>query len=299
MGDVSDHIEWAAGWNKHHDPADMYYDADNGSYEPRGNFAERKYKVNVTERFDQRRVVYVENGTNRAGAFIFSRNGVYSWMTEETQRSLVKQLMSGSMSETQPVQAYRTAYGIINNALAHHPAKGIQLPPQYPVYQQTGPMTGQIMTPQGAKTMSNNAQEAITLMQLTSGAKVVAAHYLSGAGGVYHFKNVVGADLDKGDLAVVETKGDMALVKVVDPDVDVTTVGCGYDKLVHVIQKVDMDKVAKVKAAEGKARHQLAMSEVHDRLNTFREQIGNHAFAQAQSLLGGGLTADDGVVDHD
>lgn len=297
MGDVSDYIEWAAGWNEHHDPADMYYDADNGSYEKRGNHAERKYKVNVTERGGQRRVVYAENGTSRAGAFFVDRNGVYTWLTDETQRMLVKQLMSGSMSEPQPGQAYRTAYGIINNALAHRPEKAIQITPtgrtpRAPEYQQIT-----ITKPQGAKTMTNNAQEAITLMQLTSGAKVVAATYPSG-GGVYHFKNVIGAELAKDDMIVVETRGELSLATVVDPDVDVTAVTCGYEKLVHVVQKVDMAGLKAIKTAEGKARHQLAMSEVHDRLDKFRSQIGSSAFAQAQSLLGGGRH-DDGVVDHE
>lgn len=143
----------------------------------------------------------------------------------------------------------------------------------------------------------DKTKEAITLMQITNGAKIVAAAYPGETTRRYHFKNVLGLDLSVGDLIVVQTRGDYALATVTDPDTDVTAVGCGYDQLVHVAAKVNLAALKSVLASEGRARHQLALSEVHDRLETFRRQLGETGFTAAQNALLGKAAEDAEVFE--
>jgi hypothetical protein len=164
-----------------------------------------------------------------------------------------------------------------------------------------------------------NSKEMITIMQLEAGAKVVRALYLTGneapsapmapapagyqsppmPGRVpsnpfeeefsdhgYCFKNVIGLDLHRGDLIVAETRNTFALLRVVNPDVLATDVGCDLEDLKHVVAKVNNDHFKGVKENEAAAIRQLALSEVTSKLNDYRNQVGENAFTMVAGLLG-------------
>lgn len=133
-----------------------------------------------------------------------------------------------------------------------------------------------------------NMQDMITVIQLKNGAKVVSAKYTQADGGLsheYHFKNVVGVKLEVGDKAVVESKGGLAIVTVVDPDVRANTVSIPLGALKNVVSRVDTDGLKRVQEAENNAMHALALSEVTARLDTFKAQIGEQAFNSMAGLL--------------
>ena len=132
-----------------------------------------------------------------------------------------------------------------------------------------------------------NTAEAITLIQLSQGARIVAGSYdtKDGGGAPYHFKDVLGLGLRTGDIAIVQTKDGFSLVKVISADVLPTDCGCSLDKLKHVVAKLDTDALDAVLATERQAVHRLAMSEVTDRLSTYRKQLGDGGFADVERLL--------------
>lgn len=132
-----------------------------------------------------------------------------------------------------------------------------------------------------------NSSELITIVQLENGAKVVSAEYLDGTSQPYHFKNVVGVDLQPGDLIVGETRDTFELLRVLDPDVLATEVGIGLGQLKHVVAKVKNAAYMDVKAAEAQAVRKIALSEVTAKLSTFREQVGDGTFDRVQALLTG------------
>ncbi|TQE99526.1 MAG: hypothetical protein FKY71_08080 [Spiribacter salinus] len=130
-------------------------------------------------------------------------------------------------------------------------------------------------------------KEVVTIMQLDAGATLVSATYLEGTSGIYHFKNVLGVPLRKDDLAVVETKGGFAIVKVVDPNVSVTDLGCSLARLCHVFTIVRVNFYEDMKAAEQRAYERLALSEVTSRLDAYRQQVGAGTFDDAKRVLMG------------
>ena len=154
-----------------------------------------------------------------------------------------------------------------------------------------------------------NIQEMITIMQLEANAKVVKARYTNGNAPVrpqrppsqrdtdmpysqddaqtgYHFKNVVGLNLEVGDLIVCETHGSFQLLEVLNPDVMVTEVSCEISDLKHVVAKVRNDDYLAVKEAENEAHRKLALSEVTSRLDKYKTQVDNGTFEAVAGLLG-------------
>ena len=129
-----------------------------------------------------------------------------------------------------------------------------------------------------------DTKEVITILQFQQGAKIVSATYPDG-GGAYHFKNVVGVFLEKGDKVVVETKGIEKVVEILDPDVSMSDLGCALNKLSHVVAKVYNQLYLDVKTAEDLAYRRLALSQVTSRLNEYRRQIGSGALDEARAAL--------------
>jgi hypothetical protein len=149
--------------------------------------------------------------------------------------------------------------------------------------------TGQ-MPKQQKESTTMNMQEMISVMQIQQGAKVVAAKYFTNnqagfSAAAYHFKNVLGITLVSGDLAVVQTKGQYALVTIVDPDVRANAVEVPLGELQHIACKVDLANLKIVTEAENSAMHALALSEVTERLGKFKEQVGESTFNTMQGLL--------------
>lgn len=153
--------------------------------------------------------------------------------------------------------------------------------------------------------MTINRKELVTMMQLENGATIVNASYLDDldekesndlvtlepATRVYSFKNVTGIDLAPGDLVICETRHFMGsnsigfkILKVVDPDVSPTEIGCDLDRLVHVVCKVKNDEYLAAKAAEGRAMHRLARAEVTSKLDEYRASIGDATFTAVARL---------------
>lgn len=154
-----------------------------------------------------------------------------------------------------------------------------------------------------------NIKEIVALVQLTQGATVIAASYMVDAGklsSVYHFKDVLGLGLVCGDTAVVQTRDTLKLVSVIEVNVPHHKIGCSLSELKHVVQKVDVKTLDRVLEAESKAASELAMSELHERLDTMTKQLGSTGLSRVQNLLAGTLKAahatpveDDTVVEVD
>lgn len=169
--------------------------------------------------------------------------------------------------------------------------------------------------------MTMNTREMITIMQLQGGAKIVRARYLNSmpaapaapAGaprrhvepgsydhnydptyssdsvdtqGTYCFKNVIGLDLEVDSIVMCETNDSYALLKVTDPNVRATDVSVPLSELKHVVATVDNAKFKQIKESENVAHHQLALSEVTERLTTYKDQVGATAYAAVGNILG-------------
>ena len=83
------------------------------------------------------------------------------------------------------------------------------------------------------------------------------------------------------------------LLTVVDPNVAVSAVGCGLDRLVHVVAKVANDAYLKAVQAENAAAHRLARHEVISRLAEYRNTLGSDAINDAAKALGYTAEVDD------
>lgn len=135
-----------------------------------------------------------------------------------------------------------------------------------------------------------NTQETVTLIQITQGAKIVAATYVTSNRGdntmaAYHFKNVLGLPVKVGDMLVVATRDTFALVKVTDASVPHTKIGCALSDLKHVVAVVDFSLYEQAVANEAQAGDRLAMSELHERLEVYRKQLHGSTFDSVLQLL--------------
>lgn len=131
-----------------------------------------------------------------------------------------------------------------------------------------------------------NTQELITVMQLQNGAALVRVRFIEGGNGRdYTYKNVLGVDLAKDDLVVVQTGDRLGLAEVQDPDVGANTVSVPLGSLKHVVSKVDTSGLKRVQESENSAAHMLALSEVTERLDRFKEQVGDTTFNNLKGVL--------------
>ena len=160
-----------------------------------------------------------------------------------------------------------------------------------------------------------NTKETVALIQLTRGASIVAAQYLEPERvnkraksspynpnlgmptndpmpepnnpfqQVYHFKNALGIQLKVGDTVVVHSRDTFALVKITAVNVFHTAVGCSLEALKNVVAKVDFTAYDAVVESEQKAEHELGMSELHERLSTYRSQVSDESFSNITTLL--------------
>lgn len=137
-----------------------------------------------------------------------------------------------------------------------------------------------------------DTKEAITLIQITGGARIIAARYLGGKNDrLYHFKDVLGCGLAVGDMAVVQSLDSYALVEVVRTEVSAAECGCPLARLKHVVCKVDLRLLELVEQREREASHELALSEVHERLDKYRSQLGGRFDRVQSALLAGAAPA--------
>lgn len=165
--------------------------------------------------------------------------------------------------------------------------------------------------------MTTNSKEMVRTIQIQQGAKIVLCNYLDdkrtvaplpktvpwgddeedlgGAG--YSFINATGIPLACGDIVVVQSVDSLALVRVANPDQLPTQCSVALGQLKHVIAKVDMNLFGRILSAENNAVQQLAMSEVTERLDKYREQIGGKTMDSLTRLLAPMSDVDEEVVD--
>lgn len=147
------------------------------------------------------------------------------------------------------------------------------------------------LVPKQQRSIKMDSAELIAVIQIQAGAKIVACQYVNNgpnpnAGGqVYHFKNVAALPLAKDDLVVVQTGNGFSLAKVVDADVRVNTVQIPLGQLKHIVSKVDLSSLQVVLEGENNAMHALALSEVTERMNKYKEQLGDGTFNSMAALL--------------
>lgn len=154
--------------------------------------------------------------------------------------------------------------------------------------------TGRIPKQQPKKEYIMNTRELITAMQLQNGAKVVSVSFNAaipqakapGSAEIfYHFKNAIGVQLRVGDVVVVQG-APYSLATVVNPDVRANELSVNLGELKHIVSRVDTTAIGIVQEAENNALHALALSEVAERVDTMRKQIGDNAFNQMNAMLG-------------
>lgn len=263
-----------------------------------GNYEARKYKVNVQERNHGFQVVYIQNGTNRAGAFTVDRQGNHVWAGSSAQRFLVRKLLTNELTEARAGSQYSMARGMIDNALTFHPGQGIQLgvvPPGPPVgyenetYADETEVRAREM--EGTTNMSNS-REAIALMQLHNGArlygvKFMAEGFVKPDQKTYTYKDVSGLELAVMDLVVVEARESFAIAQIVQLNVSPSSSTVELGKVRHIVSKIDQVAHGAKLAKEHEAIERLAMAEVGERLEKFRQQLGASNFESVRNLLGG------------
>lgn len=261
-----------------------------------GNYEARKYKVNVQERGHGFQIVYIENGTNRAGAFTVDNHGNHNWPATSTQLYLVRKLRDNLLTEARAGSQYTTARGMIDNALMWSPGQGIQLPDsnyESEIKTFTDETEVRRENIQGTKNMSMmNTREAIALMQLHNGAKLYGVKFMA-EGFVkpdqktYTYKDVQGLGLAFNDLVVVEARDSVAIAQIVQLDVSPSASSVDIGKVRHIVQKIDMMAHNALLSRENAAVEKLAMAEVGERLDKYRQQLGGARFAEVSRMLGG------------
>lgn len=145
-----------------------------------------------------------------------------------------------------------------------------------------------------------NLNEVITLLQLQGGATLVSVQFDGdrgeyedrvphgrGAGPrTYTYKNLTVPGLAIDDLVVVQSGPTLAIGRVVGL-IPVTAMGSlPYDKLRHVVSRVDRQAFDAVLAGEDRAREALAMAEINERLAAVQRTVPQGALFQAQNVLG-------------
>lgn len=265
-----------------------------------GNYEARKYKVNIQERNHGFQVVYIQNGTDRAGAFTVDRQGHHVWANSGVQRFLVRKLLANELTEARAGSQYSMARGMIDNALTFHPGQGIQLgvvPPGPPIGYENEIETYADETEvrerelEGTTNMSNS-REAIALMQLHNGArlygvKFMAEGFVKPDQKTYTYKDVSGLELSVMDLVVVEARESFAIAQIVQLNVSPSSSTVELGKVRHIVSKIDQVAHGAKLAKEHEAIERLAMAEVGERLEKFRQQLGASNFESVRSLLGG------------
>jgi hypothetical protein len=259
-----------------------------------------KYAVRVVGlRDDTDRVFFRVMATGQYGALEVTRDGKVTPLHWQIMWNIPNKSGYDSVISSMPpriIQDYRAARGVIdmemgrNNhlrrVLEHDPTWGIR-DPEVDVSHGEPTTTfddDSNSNKTGVSTM--NTKEMIAVMQINGGAKIVSARYLEGTTQRdYHFKNVVGLALKEGDIVVAETRDTLQLVKVVDPNVRANAICCGMHELKHIVSKVNTDALDKIKDAEADAEHASAMSEITERMEKFREQVGNAAFNNVAGIL--------------
>jgi len=151
-------------------------------------------------------------------------------------------------------------------------------------------------TDEKGPTKMQSSNEMVTVIQIQQGAKIIAAKPLDGpASKVYHFKNVVGESLKTGDLIVVQVRDSYTTMRVTNPNVRANQCGCALADLKHVVQRVDVEALEAVLESENNAAHALALSEVTERYQTMRTQIGEQGFDKVVNMLSAPTTEE--VID--
>ena len=262
-----------------------------------GNYEARKYKVSIRERTRGYQIVYIENGTHRAGAFAVDRQGNHEWYTPDGQKSLVVELAKNRMTEARAGSHYSMAKGMIENALDMTPGRGIQLgivPPGPPVGYENETYADE--TEVRARDMENksmtNTREAIALMQLHNGArlygvKFMAEGFVKPEQKTYTYKDTSGLDLAMLDLVVVEARDSFAIAQIVQLNVSPSAAAVELGKVRHIVSKIDQVAHGAKLGKENEAVERLAMAEVGERLEKFRQQLGHTNFEAVRTMLGG------------
>jgi hypothetical protein len=137
------------------------------------------------------------------------------------------------------------------------------------------------------------AKEVIAMLQLTQGATIFSAEYIGNQidrnqakRTIYHFKDVMGLNLRKDELVVVETGASFSIVKVVETGIPFHQLPIAVQDLKHAVQRVDLTTLDRIKAAEGQATNELALTEVNQRLEAHRQALGTVGFEKVKNLLG-------------
>lgn len=151
---------------------------------------------------------------------------------------------------------------------------------------------------------TTNAREAIALIQLHNGAKLYGVKFMA-EGFVkpdqktYTYKDTQGLTLGFGDLVVVEARDSFAIAQVVQLDVSPSETHVELAKVRHIVQKIDQVAHNARLKIENEAAQKLAIAEIGDRLDKYRQQLGGHRFSEVVTLLGSPPAEEAEVIEND
>lgn len=150
---------------------------------------------------------------------------------------------------------------------------------------------------------SMDRYEAITLLQITRGLRIIGVKFLTDVTGrdhserVYHYKATPDLALKIGDTVVVTSANGLGLAEVKTID-QTMPVGCvEARRLRHVVGKVDLSRVEAVEVEERKLADEMARAEAQQKLAKFIEDSGLRlGDFDTPVLLGKTAEADDAEV---
>lgn len=148
-----------------------------------------------------------------------------------------------------------------------------------------------------------NVQEAITLIQISKGAKLygvkfMAEGYIKPDGKTYTYKDLTGEPRAFGDLVIVEARDSYAIAQVVELSVEPTAVA-DLGRIRHIVMGIDLVAHKERLAAARTAAQAFVMAEVNDRINQLRNNVGATNFDNVAKLLGRPeVVNDEGELEH-
>lgn len=121
--------------------------------------------------------------------------------------------------------------------------------------------------------------ELITMLQVKAGMKFVRVIFEGGSARneqpqEYTYKALLAENLAIGDYVVVEARGTFSVAKVVNPDVGFMQLGIGFEKLRHVICKLDLTGLHALHQQENAILEQFAMAEINRRIEASAASMG-------------------------
>ena len=115
-----------------------------------------------------------------------------------------------------------------------------------------------------------NRNEVITLLHLQGGGQLAQVSFWDSNGKLtkgYTYKNLTVSDLKVGDRVICETYDRLSVGVVQEVDFAVDAINIPYERLRHIVSKVDSSALDRIKAAEVDLGAKIVKAEINETLH--------------------------------